>query len=333
MKLSVALCVIITALITFVVADTESVLKTGDFACLKSGLNIRTQSCGNTVALKSLGNEKVRVLEVKSDPSCKLKAYTWVHLEGKGWGALDTGLIHKCNNDVTPKPVVVHDSNNDNFVREKKFTIGSTTIYGLKGKKGISWKGKFDVDADGAPNAYGPAGSCKALDYLANAGKPGNWWGIVTVNGKPYVQKTGDPYPGCYVSTTSLLDGTYPATSTKRYVDSNTIPYIVLNSLAMKNSGAKLGDFAYVEYNTKSSFAIVADVGPSGKIGEGSIALAKALGITSNPKAGGVSKGVKFVVFPGSGNGKPRTLSEIHDLGDDAFENWGGEEALNFLLQ
>jgi hypothetical protein len=35
----------------------------------------------------------------------------------------------------------------------------------------------------GAPNAYHPED--KGLDFLANAGKTGNWWGIVTEDGTP----------------------------------------------------------------------------------------------------------------------------------------------------
>src|ERR1700733_2204452 len=34
------------------------------------------------------------------------------------------------------------------------------------------------IDADGAPNAYGP-GNC-GIDDLSNAGKPGHWWALAT---------------------------------------------------------------------------------------------------------------------------------------------------------
>jgi hypothetical protein len=40
-----------------------------------------------------------------------------------------------------------------------------------------------------------------------------------------------------------------------------------------------------------------------GKYGEGSIALARALGIPSSPRNGGCADGVTFVVFPGSSKG------------------------------
>jgi RecA/RadA recombinase len=81
--------------------------------------------------------------------------------------------------------------------------------------------------------------------------------------------------------------------------------------------------------NGKIVNAIYADVGPSNKIGEGSIALAEALGIPSSPRTGGVSSGIMYVVFPGSGNGKPRLLSEINSEAEKHFNNWGGMARLN----
>ena len=61
-------------------------------------------------------------------------------------------------------------------------------------------------------------------------------------------------------------------------------------------------------HNGKSSFAIYADIGT---LGEGSIALADALGIYSDARRGGQSEGILYLLFPGSGNGKPRTVGDI----------------------
>lgn len=190
---------------------------------------------------------------------------------------------------------------------EKATTIGSTTVFRASGA--LVYSSGLMIDADGAPNAYGPDG--KGLDHLANAGKPGNWWGVVTRDGQPVVQGESDPYPGYYVSTTSLEDKQYAATDPRRYVDSGTVPYVVLPPALLKE--AKLGDFAAVinESNGRVAYAQVADVGPKDKLGEGSIALAAALGIKSDPKRGGVGSGIRYVVFPKSGNGKPRSLDEI----------------------
>lgn len=163
----------------------------------------------------------------------------------------------------------------------------------------ITFVDGFHVDADGSPRAYGPAGT-KPLDYLANAGTPGNWWGIATdKQGVPYIQGKDDPYPGYYVSTTSLTNPGYAVSDPRRYINSETVPFIVLPP-AYKNWGVKMGAKCRVTNltNGKSSEAVFADVGPATKIGEGSIALAEALGIPSNPKKGGTDKKIiRYEVF------------------------------------
>jgi len=92
-----------------------------------------------------------------------------------------------------------------------------------------------------------------------------------------------------------------------------------------------LGDFATVVNldNGKVSSAIYADAGNSFKIGEGSIALAEALGIGSNPRTGNSARHVFYLVFPGSGNHKPRPLAEINEEGKRLFESWGGMTRVN----
>src|SRR5437870_1915098 len=61
----------------------------------------------------------------------------------------------------------------------------------------VAFKAKFSIDADGSPRAYGPSNN--GLDDTANAGHAGNWWGVVTSNGKsngtPVLQKASDPFP------------------------------------------------------------------------------------------------------------------------------------------
>jgi hypothetical protein len=179
------------------------------------------------------------------------------------------------------------------------------------------------IDADGAPNAYHPAG--QGLDALANAGKPGNWWGVVTddgtAKGTPVVQQAGDPFPGFYVSATSLEDPTYARTDPRRYVWSTKVPYVVLPPQLLKH--ARLGDFAMVEGGGKRVFALVADTGPKDKLGEGSIALADALGIPSSPRAGGAKAGLRYVVFGKSGNRRPRPMEELEREGQRLLDAAG----------
>ena len=182
------------------------------------------------------------------------------------------------------------------------------------------------IDADGAPNAYHPDNI--GLDDLSNAGTPGSWGGLADKDGVPYVQGPDDPFPGYYVSTTDLTDQTRAANDPARYVDASRIPYIVLPDDIETQTGAHSGDFAMVFnlQNGKSSPAIYADTGPP--IGEGSIALAENLGLWSDARNGGTTRGILYVVFPGSGNGRPRPIEEINAEAEQLFQVWGGNEQL-----
>lgn len=183
------------------------------------------------------------------------------------------------------------------------------------------------IDADGAYHAYHPDGR-SGLDYLGNAGHPGNWWALVTDNGEPdgdpVIQTDADPAPGFYVSTTSLEDANCDRKDPRRYVNAEAVNFIVLPGRL--GLGAKLGDFAVLIRPATGTYdyAVYADVGPASKIGEGSIALANALGIPSSPKSGGVAHGIVYIVFPGSAQGWPLSQPEIDQYGAQLFANWGG---------
>jgi hypothetical protein len=91
------------------------------------------------------------------------------------------------------------------------------------------------IDFDGAPRCYAPRGTLGALDNLANAGHPGNWWGIVTHNGQPsgnpIIQSgspPGQPEKGFYISQTSLVDPFFSTDDVRRYVDATKVPYLAL---------------------------------------------------------------------------------------------------------
>jgi hypothetical protein len=103
---------------------------------------------------------------------------------------------------------------------------------------------------------------------------------------------------------TALFDGRITnERNPRRFVNAVAIPYVVLPPEGFKR--AKLGDFATVVNlgNDKIAAAIVADESaPELPMGEGSIALAKALGIDSNPRSGGVEKGIGYIIYPRSGN-------------------------------
>jgi len=166
----------------------------------------------------------------------------------------------------------------------------------------ISFTSGLAIDADGGGRTYAPENSgLVGLDYLANAGKPGNWFALVCENGKPVIQKHTDPNPGYYISTTSYQNTNYAVTDPRRYLDSEHVPYIVLPSSLFKLVEPKLLGSKVIVTNTsngKMVVGMVGDVGPSNSLGEGSIALAAALGISSNPKNGGTDEKIlKFEIY------------------------------------
>ena len=199
-------------------------------------------------------------------------------------------------------------------------------IWQLPDKPAFFFSSGMTIDADGAPNAYNPDNT--GLDDLANAGTPGHWDGIVQgQNGDLALQGAEDPYPGYYVSCTSLVDRTKSRLDPRRYVDASRIPYVVLPGDVARQTRARLGDFALV-VNLRDhtwSFAIFADVGT---LGEGSVALADNLGIWSDARRGGRRGGLLYLVFPGSGNGQPRSVEEIDSETAKLLEDWGGIEQL-----
>jgi Fungal chitosanase of glycosyl hydrolase group 75 len=194
----------------------------------------------------------------------------------------------------------------------------------------ISFKAKFHIDADGSPRAYGPNDT--GLDATNNAkDKYGNWVGVMTDSlNNPIIQKEGDPYPNLYVSQTSLFDEKYPLSDTRRFVNSEKIPYIALPPDLLTLSGINLGDitYAYNPTTQKGCYAIFADIGREGQLGEGSIYLAKMLGITNlDPRVGGLDgEAIQYVIFPktGLGNGKHRTIAEINQIGKAKMLSIGG---------
>lgn len=182
-------------------------------------------------------------------------------------------------------------------------TIAGVTVFGI-GNLAVYYTAGMQIDADGSPHAY-KAGN-QGLDYDQNAKDGNNWVGVLTdSNGNPIAQGPGDPAPGFYITTTSLQDPTRRSRDPLRYVDAEQIPFIVLPGGRL--GGATLGDYAFVlnTANGKSTAAIVGDTGPRRKIGEASMAAAGALGIPVSPRDGGTdTKKVRYIVFPGSGDGR-----------------------------
>ncbi len=201
---------------------------------------------------------------------------------------------------------------------EKNVPIGR-----LAGTSAFFFESGMTIDADGAPNAYHPDNL--GLDDLANAGAPGRWEGLAKdAEGQPIIQGPDDPFPGYYISATALADHSKALNDPTRYVDASKIPFVVLPGGMNRQIGARPGDFAVVfnQRNGKSSYAIFGDVGPFDRIGEGSMALADNLGVRSDARNGGAHRGILYLVFPGSGNGRPRTIEQINSQGQKLLLAW-----------
>jgi hypothetical protein len=188
------------------------------------------------------------------------------------------------------------------------------------------------VNADGHSQAYHPDGTPPGLDYIENAGYPGNWWGIATdSDGDPYIQTKdkGHPDPGFYVSTTALIDSAYAESHPYRYVHSGEIPSFVIPSSPKFDIALK--DVAYIhnKSNGKSVCAVCADIGPTDEFGEVSIFAAKKLGLNADPKSGGTHENeIVYVMFIDAPIKWPSTPHEIHTHTMKVFREWGGTERL-----
>lgn len=162
-------------------------------------------------------------------------------------------------------------------------------------QNGFSYTAPAAIDFDGDPYAYAPEGSgLPTSDYLANAGRPGNWWGLETDTGRP----SGQPKirsDGYYISQTALrLHG--------RSLDARAVPFVALPAGYM---GAKLGDYALVTNNSTGQriWAVFGDVSPRQAKVEVSPAAAKALGVGFT-KAGTTANAgsLTVTIYPGSRN-------------------------------
>ena len=126
--------------------------------------------------------------------------------------------------------------------------------------KSVTFAAAARLDGDGAngqfgqPPCYAPASfTGKTLDVLANAGRPGNFFGVVTDTGKedgtPIVQGPHDPCPGAFVSATSLHlpgpDGKWlPDSSPFKYVASTTVSFVVVPPMIIEELRASCWDAA-----------------------------------------------------------------------------------------
>lgn len=110
-----------------------------------------------------------------------------------------------------------------------------------------------------------------------------------------------------------------------RSLNPTRLHFVVLPiGMAARVPRLRLGDVVAVTYRGRTTYAIYGDNGPRTKIGEGSIKLAETLGIDPDPVQGGTRGGVIYMVFPGSGTGRPLPQDEIDRRGRQLLRTAGG---------
>ena len=152
--------------------------------------------------------------------------------------------------------------------------LNGTKITGLRSGALCYTVHRMEITADGSPKAYGPNNKGLASLSVSTNVADDAWKFVIAANPAkpqiPFVQLHGTT-AGYYVSETSLADRSKNLTDPARYVDAETVPYIVIPSHAELPGNVGIGDLAMVrDLDTeKQSAAVIADVGPpKGKPGE-----------------------------------------------------------------
>lgn len=170
-----------------------------------------------------------------------------------------------------------------------------------------------DIDADGANGqAGGPAAyreDDSGTEALANGGMridasgrvvcAQNWARDIVLLGPDNQPRV---FPGGVIASTTWYRHAGKALDDPAaYVDAETVPYVVVPPLVVqRTAGVVRGCKARVTWRGKSVDCVVADRGPANKVGELSIAAARALGIPSSPRHGGTDKvEVLYELWPG----------------------------------
>jgi hypothetical protein len=157
------------------------------------------------------------------------------------------------------------------------------------------------ICADGANGQRGKPPAYRAddtgSDFLANGGMAiehgkvvcaHDWARKVVLLGEDNQPRVFDG--GTIASMTWYRNPHLRADDPAAYVDAETVPYIVVPPMIVRKTyGVVRGAKARVTWNGKSVDCVVAELGPHDRIGEMSIAAARALGIPASPRHGGLA--------------------------------------------
>ncbi len=170
-----------------------------------------------------------------------------------------------------------------------------------------------DIDADGANGQNGAQPAYKLDDtgseFLANGGMRRRADGKVLCAhswARRIVILDDDNEPkvftgGVIASMTWYRNRSRAVSDPTAYVDAETVPYIVVPPLVVQlTAGVVRGCRARVSWKGRTVDCLVADRGPATKIGEVSIAAARALGMNPSPRNGGITAAeVLYELWPG----------------------------------
>lgn len=177
----------------------------------------------------------------------------------------------------------------------------------------VFFKADGDIDADGANGQNGGPAAYKkdnsGTEHLANGGMKidskgkvicaHSWARDIVILGLDNEPKI---FPGGIIASKTWYrhPGKLP-NELHAYIDSETIPYIVVPPIIVQNTqGIVRGCKARVTRGDMSVECVVADKGPAKKIGELSIAAARALGLPSSPRNGGTEEPeLLYELWPG----------------------------------
>ena len=147
---------------------------------------------------------------------------------------------------------------------------------------------------------------------------------------RPCIQTSG-PFAGFFVAQTSrAADPTKDICDPAHWISSTDIPYITLPGSRLKPKGVTPGDFALVHRKHQGVdrivVAVAADTGNTNQVGEGSIALHKALGNEPADRLpNNIPAGVTTFVFPKRRAAQPISASTLAAERDALISAVGGE--------
>ena len=161
---------------------------------------------------------------------------------------------------------------------------------------------------DGKPLKYGCSSDRNRNTALLDLGGKAVFYDAkmgLDADGSPYAQRT----PGQTDQPQTSLRYPLPG---RPSINADRVPFIVIPLGGFDQAlGVKVGDVAAVVHGGKRSYAVVADRGPTCKIGEGSIQLHEALGHTvcrtrdangdcTKLRNAGLEGEVLYFIFPGT---------------------------------